>query len=287
MKNLKTKLLITFIFVLGNNFSQTKWIFHKSHSGSNSSMMLDYNNVSGPGMGRIEYRTPASKIILKYEMNPVSKQKFPIVILDTTNKTMLFFDTKDSLIGCSRDYREYLREGTIIYNIISGSFFVYQKWRMENKKYVKVELFLPIKEMALSSAKNNTIRNRKDFILDGNNHRINMTYPTLISKLIRNFPAPTFEEIHQGVIPTKVNTQKIKRENKRLLKQEKRDAKKEKQKVAPIQETNSEEENSFPLFNVPNFPPKNPSKAPLFAILFLGLFVFAFGMKKILKPTVI
>ena len=132
MKKTTLYLLIFITFFNSfDGFSQTKKIFHKSHSGSVGSLFMDEKNDFGPGMAPVRYSTPESSIKLNYVISRTNY--YPIVSLDTSGNTMRFFDIKDSLIGCDRDYDEYLTHGNMVYDAVSNQFWVYQNYFYVNE----------------------------------------------------------------------------------------------------------------------------------------------------------
>ena len=177
----KALIMILFLFMMTKGMGQTKKIFHKSHSGSPGTMLLDDKNNFGPGMAPVRYQTPESRIQLSYLSLEGSSHRYPKVQLDTVNKTMRFFDTKDSLIGCDRNYREYLQHGSLVFDVLTQEFWVYQNYSLVSEvRQVAAQRFFIISDSVKHWQEDKRwIRSSNSFIRDGNNHRILMTYPML------------------------------------------------------------------------------------------------------------
>ena len=285
MKNLKLTLTFGLLLTFSMSFSQTKWIFHKSHSGKNATLNLDLNNNFGPGMSIDRYRIkqPLSPIKLQYITEVTIN--YPIVILDTAKKNMRFFDTKDSIIGCIRNYNEYLREGTIVFDIITNEYFVYQKYA--NSK--KTEVFFPVTDSIKKWELNKDIYVDNSYILDGKRRRIFIKYPNFNYKKTRKLKRENFIINPNDIIPTKINTKKIKRENRRLDKEEKKAQKTETviKNLNQLNQKEAQKDNAIPIFNSINFPPKSPSKMPLYLIGLLVLFSLFFWIRKVAKTELL
>jgi len=277
---MKNSLLLLILLYSFNSFAQTKKIFHKSHSGKSSTLFMDGNNNFGPGMAPVRYRTPISPIKLNYILTV--NHEYPLVKLDTVKKTMRFFDLKDSLLGCDRNYKEYITHGDIVFDIITNEFYVYQTYfkTEQNPSYIKTEQFLPISDSIPTwENRTNIIRPRRHFIRDGNNHRILMTYPQLNNKLTYTlkYYAP---EILQDVQPILIDKD-LEKTDKKLLKEEKRRVRKlEKEEIKSKQK---EEGNAVPISL--NFP-SNKSNYLLrwisLILLVFSLFIFV-GVQRIVK----
>lgn len=277
---MKKSLFLIILLYSFNSFAQTKKIFHKSHSGKSSTLFMDGNNNFGPGMAPIRYRTPLSPIKLNYVLT--NKHDYPLVKLDTVKKTMRFFDINDSLLGCDRNYKEYISHGDIVFDIITNEFYVYQTYYKTdlNPTYKRTEIFLPISDSIEAwENKNNYIRTRRHFIRDGNNHRILMAYPQLDNKLAYTllYFAP---EVLQDAQPILIDKD-IEKSDEKLLKEEKRRVRKlEKKQVKSKQK---EEENKVPI--TPNFPPSKSNyllRWITFILLVFSLFIFV-GVQRIVK----
>lgn len=277
MKNI-TLFTCLLVFIFSNGLGQTKKIFHKSHSGKAGTLFLDENNNFGPGMAPIRYQTPESPIQLKYYST--ATHKYPRVILDTIGKTMRFFDTKDSLIGCDRDYREYLNHGSLVFDVSTSQFWVYQLYFYQwDKKQIRTNRFLMVTDsIAKWESKDRYIRNSNDFIRDGNNFRILMSYSILHYTATSNLkpelinPQESFPVIISDKINKKEKTNRKKvRQQKELNREELEDDQDQKNK-----------EEFAPVF-VPKTPPFN------LWLIWMGIFFFAFsafiflGVKQIVK----
>jgi hypothetical protein len=275
----KSILLITLLYSF-YSCAQTKKIFHKSHSGKSSTLFMDAKNNFGPGMAPVRYRTPISPIKLNYAVT--QNNEYPLVKLDTVKKTMRFFDLKDSLLGCDRNYKEYITHGDIIFDIITNEFYVYQTYfkTEQNPNYIKTEHFLPISDsIPVWENRTNTIRTRRHFIRDGNNHRILMAYPQLNNRLtyMLQYCAPETLQDAQPILIDK----DLKKTDEKLLKEEKRRVRKlEKKEIKSKQK----EEGNTVLIS-PNFP-LNKSNYLLrwlsLILLVFSLFIFV-GVQRIVK----
>ena len=275
----KSILLITLLYSF-YSCAQTKKIFHKSHSGKSSTLFMDAKNNFGPGMAPVRYRTAISPIKLNYAVT--QNNEYPLVKLDTVKKTMRFFDLKDSLLGCDRNYKEYITHGDIIFDIITNEFYVYQTYfkTEQNPNYIKTEHFLPISDsIPVWENRTNTIRTRRHFIRDGNNHRILMAYPQLNNRLtyMLQYCAPETLQDAQPILIDK----DLKKTDEKLLKEEKRRVRKlEKKEIKSKQK----EEGNTVLIS-PNFP-LNKSNYLLrwlsLILLVFSLFIFV-GVQRIVK----
>lgn len=222
-KTTKMKKLILLITLLYSFYSgaQTKKIFHKSHSGKSATLFLDGKNNFGPGMAPVRYRTPISPIKLNYAVT--QNFEYPLVRLDTAKKTMRFFDLNDSLLGCDRNYKEYVGHGNIVFDVITNEFYVYQKYfKLANvKTWVNTGVFLIISDSIEAWEKRkNYIRLKSSFIRDGNNHRILMNYPKLDITLtcsLKFYPPEILEETPRILI-----NKNIEKRDRKLLKEEKK-----------------------------------------------------------------
>jgi hypothetical protein len=275
----KSILLITLLYSF-YSCAQTKKIFHKSHSGKSSTLFMDAKNNFGPGMAPVRYRTPISPIKLNYAVT--QNNEYPLVKLDTVKKTMRFFDFKDSLLGCDRNYKEYITHGDIIFDIITNEFYVYQTYfkTEQNPNYIKTEHFLPISDsIPVWENRTNTIRTRRHFIRDGNNHRILMAYPQLNNRLTYTlqYYAP---EILQDAQPILIDND-LEKTDEKLLKEEKRRVRKLEKKEIKFKQ---KEEGNAVLIS-PNFP-LNKSNYLLrwlsLILLVFSLFIFV-GVQRIVK----
>lgn len=275
----KSILLITLLYSF-YSCAQTKKIFHKSHSGKSSTLFMDAKNNFGPGMAPVRYRTPISPIKLNYAVT--QNNEYPLVKLDTVKKTMRFFDLKDSLLGCDRNYKEYITHGDIIFDIITNEFYVYQTYfkTEQNPNYIKTEHFLPISDsIPVWENRTNTIRTRRHFIRDGNNHRILMAYPQLNNRLtyMLQYCAPETLQDAQPILIDK----DLKKTDEKLLKEEKRRVRKLEKKEIKFKQ---KEEGNAVLIS-PNFP-LNKSNYLLrwlsLILLVFSLFIFV-GVQRIVK----
>ena len=285
MKKIKLTLTFSLLLTFSISFSQTKWIFHKSHSGKNTTLNLDLNNNFGPGKAPIRYQIKIAPSPIKLKYIAEYKLNYPVVILDTAQKTIRFFDTKDSIIGCERNYTEYLREGAIVFDIITNEYFVYQKFTKKSAP----RIFIPVSDSIQKWELEKKISPLNGYIFDGKRQRIITNYAILNYKISRKLNPKKNGIDNREVIPTKINTKKIKQENKRLDKEEKK-AKKTETIIKNLDQLNqkeTEKENAIPIFNSTNFPPKSPSKTPLYLIGFLVLFFLFFWIQKIAKAELL
>lgn len=288
MKNYTAKLLVFtgFFCLLGatNSLAQTKKIFHKSHSGKSGTLFLDTKNNHGPGMAMVRYDTPESHIQLNYIQS--GNYNYPKVMLDTANKTMRFFDTKDSLIGCDRDYREYLRQGSLVFDVTTKEYWMYQAITLNEKKQrTLVNRFLSVSDSVASwQANENNIYHKNDFIRDGNNHRILMSYPIIHAQKSIDLSS----ELFAPAIPSPIDSSKkdtIEMEQppskeKLVVKQK---GKKNRQNDN-IEQKEKKEELVVPV--LPNSPPFNKWLVWM-GIFFFGFSAFLFlGVKHIVKEEV-
>jgi hypothetical protein len=273
-----TFLLMLISFV---TFGQTKKIFHKSHSGKPGTIFLDEKNNFGPGMAPVRYRTPESNIQLNYIKT--DNHFYPKVILDTINKTMLFHDTKDSLIGCDRDYREYLNHGSLVFDLVTSEFWVYQLYFFRwDKKQVRTARFLSVSDSLLHWETNpRFMRNSNNFIRDGNNFRILMKYPILDYTITSNLKPELInpKESFPIIIGDKIK-KKEKKKSKLLLEEIR--LKTDKMKKNNYQQ----KEDELVLLPKPTTPPFN------LWLVWMGIFFFVFsifmflGVKQIVKEEI-
>jgi hypothetical protein len=219
----KTTLL--FMLFTSLTWGQTKKIFHKSHSGKPGTISLDRTNNYGPGMAPVRYRTPESNIRLNYVIS--GNYNYPIVSLDTATKTMRFFDLNDSLIGCDRNFTEYLSHGYMVYDEVTKGFWVYQVYYYPKPtKQTTVNRWLKITDsLANWEEKKNLIPTSNSFIRDGNNHRILMSYPTLDHRLTSLLYPGMFEPVES--FPIQVS-EKVEKEKKKLAPKQKKAERKHK-----------------------------------------------------------
>ena len=273
----------TFLLMLISSvtFGQTKKIFHKNHSGKPGTIFLDEKNNFGPGMAPVRYRTPESNIKLNYIKT--NYHVYPKVILDTANKTMRFHDTKDSLIGCDRDYREYLNHGSLVFDVVTSEFWVYQLYFIRwDKSQARAARFLAVSDSLLHWETNpRFIRNSNNFIRDGNNYRILMTYPILDYSITRNLKPELInpKESFPIIIGDKI---KKKEKKKRKLLLEENQLEKDK-----IQENNDQKKQDELVL-------LSKSKTPPFDLwlVWMGIFFFVFsifmflGVKQIVKEEI-
>lgn len=273
------KITLLFLLMSALTFSQTKKIFHKSHSGKAGTLFLDTKNNFGPGMAPVRYRTPESTIKLNYVIS--MENYYPIVRLDTAKKVMKFYDLKDSLIGCNRKYTEYLSHGAMVYDEVSKEFWVYQLYFYHPpKKQIRVQRFLSVTDSLNSwESKSRLIGKRNSFIRDGENKRILMSYPVLNHRLTSLLHPVMFEKLQS--FPVQVSEEVEKKEKKMTRKE-----KKQKRKNNQIKEEPSEETEQL-FMGISN--PKPPSNNWL---MWLGMFFFGFsififlGVKQIVKEEV-
>jgi hypothetical protein len=277
---MKKSLLIIILLYSFYSVAQTKKIFHKSHSGKSFTLFMDAKNNFGPGMAPVRYRTPVSSIKLNYAVT--QNNEYPLVRLDTVKKTMRFFDLKDSLLGCDRNYKEYIGHGDIVFDVITNEFYVYQSHFQSkiNPTYFKTEQFLPITDsIAVWEIRKNHIRTRRHFIRDGNNHRILMSYPNLDNRLTYTliYNAPELLQDAQSITVDK----NIERADRKLMKEEKKRVKRLKKKQA---ETKSDDEENFVLVPT-NFPAQKSNyllRWMTLILLVFSLFIFV-GVQRIVK----
>ncbi len=275
----KTTLLLLLITSL--SWGQTKKIFHKSHSGKSGTMFMDKSNSYGPGMAPVRYQTPESSIKLNYLIS--GTHRYPLVTLDTASKTMRFFDLKDSLIGCDRDYREYLNHGAIVYDIVSKEFWVYQHYNTK----VNTQLFLTISDsVQVWEQKKNYIRDSRSFIRDGNNARIIMTYPILDHTLTRQLVQPALPKKSYPIIiknDLEKAEKKAEKETKKKHRKSERKVKKEQSKTDS--ETDESEKEFIPILALPSSPNSTIIRWVIFALLGFSIFIFM-GVKRIVNEEV-
>lgn len=276
------KKLLPLLFLLVNyySFSQTKKIYHKSHSGKSTTLFMDSKNNFGPGMAPVRYRTPISPIKLNYVVT--QSEEYPLVKLDTVNKTIRFIDINDSLLGCDRNYKEYISHGDIIYDIVTNDFYVFQRYFRDNSssKYTKTEIFLPISDSIISwENKVNLIRPRKHFIRDGNNHRILMSYPNLDNTLTYSlrYIYPKINQDAQKILIDK----NIEKTDKKILKKEERRIKKLEEKQPQIK-TNKQEYITPISTNISNYKSNYLLRWITLIFLVFSLFIFV-GVQRIVK----
>ena len=275
----KSLLLITLLYSC-YSYSQTKKIFHKSHSGKSTTLFMDGNNNFGPGMAPVRYTTPVSSIQLNYVLT--DKFEYPLVKLDTVKKTMRFFDLNDSVLGCDRNYTEYIAHGDIVFDVITNEFYVYQSYFRANESapWSRTNIFLPITDsIGVWETRKNLIRKRNHFIRDGNNHRILMAYPkldhTLAYSLVLYVPEILMEP--QPILIDK----DLEKRDKKLLREEKKRVKsieKEEIKSEP-----KKEQTILPVST--HFPTQKPNYLLRWMTLILLVFsVFIFvGVQRIVK----
>lgn len=270
--------ILILIFISTVTYGQTRKIFHKSHSGAAETLFLDDKNHFGPGMAPVRYRTPESKIKLNYLLT--GDQRYPLVLLDTISKTMRFFDLKDSLIGCDRDYREYLKHGALVYDIKTNHFFVYQRYNLK----VNTRIFLVVTDSIDVWESKKYIRQSRSFIRDGNNHRIIMTYPILNHLLTKELIESPYQ--YTKSFPVVVDEKLGKKErgvSRKERRMERKEARKKKRKKAKVE---NDEMEFVPILNSP--PPTQGSSLirwMIFALLAFALFIFI-GVKRIVKEEV-
>lgn len=227
MNKLITVISIATIMLFSiNMFSQTKWIFHKSHSGANHSLFADMNNTFGPGEGIIPnpiLLAPLSHIRLKYKT--FLNNNYPIVRLDSSTKTMRFIDVFDSLIGCDKKYTEYLTPGTIVYDEITTHYYAYQSYRRTKQGAVLTESFIPVTDSLALWTDPIDIRGAKSYIFSSKKERIPVNYPRLwhISDIGPEILPPS--EVIEKL--TKKEQKKIDRLEKKLTRKSKKQYKKE------------------------------------------------------------
>ena len=277
MKNSKIILILLSCFFTLNSFTQTKMIFHKSHSGTYNTLNLDSYNNYGPGMAPERYRVPVLKspIVLKYLNEYVLS--YPLVILDTNRKIMRFVDVKDSIIGCARNYNEYLNEGTIVFDIITNDYFVYQKYLYQSKSEVFIKATDSIQKWEID----NKIRSSRNYILDGKRRQITTNYPLLYYKITRNLKQVSFEENTDDIIPIKINHKKIEEENKRIEKEEKSQI--NTNDIRNLNKKNMVNYNNKSSVVIKNISPKigkKQSKYSLYVLAFLSLILALFLLYK-------
>ena len=279
LKMKKSLLILSFLLAF-YSFSQTKKIFHKSHSGKSNSLFLDGNNNFGPGMAPVRYRTPISPIKLNYAVT--LSHEYPLVRLDTVKKTMRFFDLKDSLLGCDRNYKEYLEHGDIVFDVLTNEFYVFQKYFKSEgvKPWINTEQFLPISDSIDAwEKKGNYIRTRRHYIRDGNNNRILMTYPRLDNTITYSLQIiePVIFQDAQKILINK----NIEKADEELIKIEKVRVKKQEIKLQKTEE--KQEEITVPISV--NFPAQKSNyllRWMTLILLVFSLFIFV-GVQRIVK----
>ena len=275
----KTTLL--FLLITSLSWGQTKKIFHKSHSGKAGTMFMDMSNSYGQGMAPVRYQTPESSIKLNYLIS--GKYRYPLVTLDTAAKTMRFFDLKDSLIGCDRDYREYLHHGAIVYDIVSKEFWVYQYYNTK----VNTQLFLTISDsIQVWEQKKRYIRHSSSFIRDGNNARIIMSYPILDYTLTRQLVQPVSPKKSFPIITENDLEKSERRVEKEIKKKQRKSDRKAKKKESELDPETDEIQNEFiPVLSIPSSPNSTIIRWVVFALLGFSIFIFM-GVKRIVNEEV-
>lgn len=276
----KTALIsVLFFLIILEGMGQTKKIFHKSHSGLPGTMELDEKNTFGPGMAPVRYSTPESRIKLNYLEVDQSGYLFPKVQLDTAKKVMRFFDTRDSLIGCERNYEEYLSHGSLVFDVVTQEFWVYQNYAQRaSGKQVSSQLFILISDSVSKWLDTRGwIRNSRSFIRDGNNHRILMTYPTL------NYTVTS--KLKPELVNPRISYPIVK--GNEVLKEEKKERKKTKQKtIEPNIRTEENKEDMVGFSGNENTPPTSRW------LIWMGIFFFGFsafmflGIKQIVREEI-
>lgn len=277
----------TLLFMLLTSFSwgQTKKIFHKSHSGKSGTMFLDASNNCGPGEAPVRYQTPESDIQLNYLVS--GTHQYPIVKLDTTNKTMRFFDLKDSLLGCNRDYREYLNHGAIVYDIVSREYWAFQNYKTTEYATQSTKKLLIISDsIAVWEAKANYIRFVRSFIRDGNNARIIMSYPMLDHTITCQLSEPKGPvKSYPIIVSEEAKKEDMQRENSSNKKQQRKE-KKHRKKAAKIElQENENEEELSPIVSVFSGPNSSLIRWIIFLLLAFSIFIFI-GVQRIVMEEV-
>ena len=265
------------VFVISTGVGQTKKIFHKSHSGSTFSILLDERNNFGPGMAPVRYQTPESPIRLSYLDR--SRFSYPKVLLDTIKKTMKFFDKNDSLIGCERDYREYLNHGSVVFDVSTAEFWVYQLYFFDwDKKQSRASRFLLVSDsISRWELQENAIRKSTSFIRDGNNFRILMSYPMLGHTITSNLKPELVNPPKSYPIKVGYKQKEKERKSKPIF------AKEEKKKREIDDKDKKDNREEITIISTP--------KTPTFTrwLIWMGIFFFAFsafiflGVKHIVK----
>ena len=273
---MKKTILLICLLSAGITFGQTKKIFHKSHSGKSGTMFMDSKNNFGPGMAPVRYRTPESPI--KLNKIVTDKHEYPMVEIDTIKKVMKFIDLNDSIIGCNRDYNEYLSHGDLVFDNKTNEFYAYHAFanRKPTRIFIKVSDSISIWEK-----RENAIRRRNAFIRDGNNFRIIMHYPHLNYAIASNLIKPPKPEL-QITPPVVPNT---------TDKNKKKDEKKKSPKTKPLRPqpialaAEKEENDDAFLATI-------PSGNDTFTLRWIGLFLFVFsvfifmGVKRIVAEEI-
>lgn len=269
--------ILILILISTVTYGQTKKIFHKSHSGAVGTLFLDDKNNFGPGMAPVRYRTPESKIKLNYLLS--GGQRYPLVMLDTISKTMRFFDLKDSLIGCDRDYREYLNHGALVYDIKTNHFFVYQRYNLK----VNTRKFLVVTDSIDVWESRKYIRQSRSFIRDGNNHRIIMTYPILNHLVTKELIESPYQ--YTESFPVVVD-EKLEKKERGITRKERRKERKKARKKKREKIEEKDEMELVPVFDTPA-PTQGSSliRWMIFSLLAFALFIFI-GVKRIVKEEV-
>jgi len=171
-------ILLTLSFILISSITaQTKWIAHKSHSGSGAGFFMD-NGISmfGPGDMRMDVRIvnqnaiiPTSTLPLKFEVH--NTINFPMVSINWNKLTLSLIDKRDSLISFSHDFTHFLPKGAIIYNRDDLQFYLYD-YQIKDKLYNVTDSIQPWKIQ-------NKIEYLEDFISSKEHGEIWFDYPRL------------------------------------------------------------------------------------------------------------
>jgi len=273
MKLKNTLLLVAVIFTSIIN-AQTKWIFHKSHSGANHTLFAHAKNNFGPGMILINPRlsnpiseppipsSSISSIQLKYKI--YNGKKYPVVKLDSALKIIKFLDVKDSLIGCDRDYTEYLKPGYILYDINSNKYCIYTTSNSGGFHLsINPESFdlLVHSKVTLIS---------KEHIYSDSYKKIKIEYPYL---LLRSRPA----SLEEGIVPRalKIETTPLKKVKVNpVFKKKKTDSIKEQKNIElPV----------LPVFPISTTTVRVYSVTPLYVFGFVLLLALGLGIRTVLR----
>ncbi len=256
----KNLFLIVVLTVFSKIDAQTKWIFHKSHSGANTTMFADTKNNFGPGMLRIDPRLekPISPIQLQYKVK--NGVKYPMIKLDSASKIIRYIDVNDSLIGCDRNYTEYLTEGYVFFDLNTNKYCLYKK--AEHNEFVFV-----INPKKLDKwTKATEYRVVSDYIYSGRYTKIKIDY---LFKFIKPNINSVEEEIAPSVLKTKKKPLKKKTNKPLRIENNKRDSVQQKQNII------------LPVVSIPKVG-KSLSipyrKTPLYIFGFIVLLAFSLGM---------
>lgn len=207
-----------FAIITTTSFTQTKRIFHKSHSGKSHTLNFDEKNNFGPGMVTPMMEiTSLSDIELQYKKGNITT--YPLVLLNQKEEFMKFIDKNDSIIGCRRNYTEYLTHGAIVYDRVTDDYYIYQLPPYTANDAVFIEITDSITSW----------ENKPDFLLslprniyDKNNKQIQVNY-TIMPITYNYRPSSPIERIDSSPIEHPIiKSKKEHRKDKKILKQKTR-----------------------------------------------------------------